>query len=84
MAVEAANKAIEIDPYLIDAYLLLGNAQMAQGDQKGALNTFHKAVDLYPGLLQTHQSLLPVLQKLGTKDEISREQAAIAGLKSKE
>jgi protein O-GlcNAc transferase len=84
LAVEAANKAIEINPYFIDAYLLLGNAQIAQGDLKGALTSFRKAVDLYPGLIQTHQSLLSVLKKLGSKDEINREQAAIAGLKSKD
>ena len=82
-ASEAASKALEINPYFIDAYLLSGNAQVAQNDLKGALTTFHKAADLYPGLVQTHESLLAVLKKLGTKEEISAEQVTITQLNSK-
>jgi len=84
LAVEAANKALEINPYYIDAYLLLGNAQLAQADLKAALSTYNKAADLYPGLLQTHESLLAVLNKIGTREEISKEQSIIASLKSKQ
>ena len=84
LAIEAANKALEIDPYSIDAYLLLGKAQTTQGNYKGALTTYNKAVDLYPGLLQTHESLLAVINKIGTKEELGREKAAIETLKNKQ
>lgn len=83
LAVEAANKALEINPYFIDAYLLLGKAQAAQADYKAALITYNKAVDLYPALLQTHELLLDVLKKIGAKEEIAREQAVIDSLKNK-
>ncbi len=84
LAGEAANKALEIDPYYVDAYLLLGDAQVAQGDLKGAMTTLRKAVDLYPGLPKAHQALLAVLEKIDSKDEISREQSIIAELKKKQ
>ena len=84
LAAEAASKALEIDPYYIDAYLLSGNAQVLQDDLKGALITFRKAVDLYPGLMQTHESLLAVLKKLDSKDEIDAEQKTVIQLKNKQ
>ncbi len=84
LAVEGANKSLEIDPYHVDAYLLLGRAQTAQGDLKGALTTYNKALDLYPALLQTHELLLDILTKTGTKEEIAREQAVIDSLKGKQ
>jgi tetratricopeptide (TPR) repeat protein len=84
LALEGANKALEINPYYVDAYLLLGKAQTAEGDYKGALTTYNKAVDLYPALLQTHELLLDILNKIGTKEEIAREQALIDSLKSKQ
>ncbi len=84
LAIEAANKAIEINPYYVEAYLLLGKAQINQNDLKGALTTYNKAADLYPGLLSTHESLLAILTKIGTKEEVKREQAIIAGLKSRQ
>lgn len=82
-AIEAANKALEIDPYFIDAYLFLAKAQTTKNDLKAALITYRKAADLYPGLVQTHESLLAVLKKLGSKDEIRKEEATIAQLKSR-
>ncbi len=84
LAIEGANKALEINPYFIDAYLLLGKAQTAQGDFKGALITYNKAIDLYPTLLQTHNLLLGILNKTGTKEEIAREETVIDSLKSKQ
>ena len=84
LATEAANKALEINPYFIDAYLLLGQTQTAQGDLKASVATYNKAADLYSAYLPTHELLLSVLSKTGTKEEMAREQAVIAGLKSKQ
>ncbi len=84
LATEAANKALEINPYYIDAYLLLGQAQSGQGDLKAAVSTYNKAADLYPAFMPTHEALLAVLKKTGTKEEVTREETVIAGLKSKQ
>jgi tetratricopeptide (TPR) repeat protein len=86
-AIEEANKALQIDPYFTEGYLLLGDAQAATNDLKGmkeAASTYQKAVDLYPGLLKAHQSLVGVLKKLSLKDEVGREEAAITQLKNQQ
>jgi tetratricopeptide (TPR) repeat protein len=83
-AIEQANKSLELNPYYTEGYLLLGDAQAASGDLKNACSNYQKAANLYPGLLQTHQSLLSVLKKLQMTEDAKREESTIAQLKSRQ
>jgi tetratricopeptide (TPR) repeat protein len=83
-AIEQANKSLELNPYYTEGYLLLGNAQAAANDMKNACSSYQKAVNLYPGLLQTHQSLLSVLKKLQMTEDAKREESTIAQLKGRQ
>ncbi len=81
-AITNANKALELNPYFTEAYLLLGTAQLASNDMPGAEQSFQKAVNLYPGNIQTHEALLTVLKKLQKNAEAKREESLIGQLKN--
>ena len=59
-AFEAAKKALEINQYSTVAHLLEGDALLAQGKSAPALASYKRAVELYPGLVEAHKSLLRI------------------------
>jgi len=62
----------------------MGDAQMAMGKVKDASSTYRKAVELYPGLLEAHKSLLATYEKLSMKDEARSEAEQIAQIEKRE
>lgn len=83
-ALTEATKALEINPYYAEGYLIGGDAQLALNDLKNASSNYQKAVNLYPGLLQTHEALANVLNKMSLKDEAKKEEDTIVQLKSQQ
>lgn len=77
-AISAAKKALELNPYHAPAYLILGDAQVAEDQLKDASASYKKAVELYPGRIDAHKSLLETLKRLSLKDEAKREEEQIA------
>lgn len=81
-ALNHAKKALELNPYYYAAFLLQGDAQMGAGALKEAKASFSKAVELYPGSMEAHRSLLQALKKLALKEEAKHEEEQIAQLES--
>lgn len=77
-AEDSAITASKRNPYYANAFILLGDAQMAAGNTKEAMATYRKASELYPGLIEAHKSLLQSLVKLSMKDEARKEEEQIA------
>lgn len=56
-ALDAARKAVAIDPYLADGYVSLGLAQLAAGEHAEASASFDRALALDPKNAQAHRGL---------------------------
>ena len=81
-ALNHAKRALELNPYYPAAFLLQGDTQMKAGAIKDAKASFSKAVELYPGSMEAHRSLLQALKKLALVDEAKHEEEQIAKLES--
>lgn len=55
---------------------------MKAGAIKDAKASYSKAVELYPGSMEAHRSLLQALKKLALNDEAKHEEEQIAQLES--
>lgn len=77
-AIDSAMTASKRNPYYANALILLGDAQVAAGNNKEAAVAYRKASELYPGLLEAHKSLLQTLVKLSMKEEARKEEEQIA------
>jgi tetratricopeptide (TPR) repeat protein len=77
-AVAWARKALDINQYAPEAYVVVGDGDLATGNVKDASANFRRAAELYPGLIEAHRSLLETLRKLGKADEAKREEEQIA------
>ncbi|MGH9553949.1 MAG: tetratricopeptide repeat protein, partial [Terriglobales bacterium] len=75
--IDWAKKALEINQYATRAFLVQGDAMLAQNKVKEASEQYQRAEDLYPGLVDTHRAMLCVYTKLNKKEEIKREQDQI-------
>ena len=45
-SIKAAEKCIEVDSSYVDAYRILGYAQLQKGDKKSAMENLKKAVEM--------------------------------------
>jgi tetratricopeptide (TPR) repeat protein len=69
-AVEAARRAIELDPSSADAHASLGFVKLNwEWDWQGALDEFHKAIALNPSHETAHRWLSAFLAGIGRADE---------------
>ena len=69
-ALEAAGRAIALDPELPDGYAVRGMSRLwLHWDRKGAEEDLHRAVDLNPSFAQAHQYLSTVLTVQGRMSE---------------
>lgn len=82
-ALDAAKKALEINPYLVQAYLLTGDALAAQGKNDDAATNYKRAVELYPASLDAHRALRDVYRKLTLKEEAKKEDEIISQMEKR-
>ena len=61
------NRAIEINPNVVDVYCLRGLAKEDKGDMAGALADFNKALELKPDYALAQKDLDELKQKMGNK-----------------
>jgi predicted CXXCH cytochrome family protein len=66
-------RALEIDPYLVTAYLNLGAACYAKGDYAEAIRLYLQGIQINPLIASLHYSLGVALQQRGDSDEAQRE-----------
>ena len=66
---EAANKALELQPTLAEAYVSSGAAKELEWDWKGAEKLYRKAIELNPNYPTAHQWLSEILVQSGRIDE---------------
>jgi TolB-like protein/DNA-binding winged helix-turn-helix (wHTH) protein len=68
--IAALKKAIELDPQLADAHVILGDANMAyQWDWANAEREYKRAIELNGNLAQAHDSYGDFLDAMGRMDE---------------
>ena len=60
-----AERAVRLDPHFARAYLLLGAMLADQGNLRGAITNYRKAIDASPALAEAHYRLAQVLQRSG-------------------
>lgn len=65
----AAEKALELDPNLAEAYVSLGATKELEWDWKGAEQLYRKAIQLKPNYPTAHQWLAEILICLGRFEE---------------
>ena len=65
-------QATELEPNNAMAWYQLGTVQHGQGDRKGALVSFDKAISLQPKLVDAHVSRAAVLLSLGNQAEAAQ------------
>lgn len=78
--ISAAEKALEINPYCVPAYMLLGDAYLKFGKLKEAEGNYLKAVELYPSSSEAHKGLREAYTKLSKMDDAKRESEIISNL----
>jgi eukaryotic-like serine/threonine-protein kinase len=66
---EAANKALELEPKLAEAYVSLAATKELEWDWNGAENLYRKAIELNPNYPTAHQWLSETLVQSGRFDE---------------
>ncbi len=74
-ALPFAQKAVEQDPSLPTAQLILGKALVETEDTAAALPHLEKALQMEPGNLEGHVTLAKAYSRLGRKQDASRERA---------
>jgi len=72
-AVEAFEKAVEMDPQRASSYSDLGSAQAVKGDKDKAEAAFRKAIQINPNSASAHLSLANFLWANGKLDEAEKE-----------
>jgi tetratricopeptide (TPR) repeat protein len=68
-AVDAARKAVDLQPERVEALLTLGAAQYQAGDHQAALQTFDAVIARDPGHVRAHHNRATLLKLLGRKAE---------------
>ena len=68
-AINAARKALELDPNLTDAHVLLANIEQEQWQWRDAETEYHRALDLSPNDALAHSGLALWLLCQGRTDE---------------
>jgi tetratricopeptide (TPR) repeat protein len=69
----ALRKSIELNPNLVDAYFLLGGAQISQNDYASAQLSLVRAIELKPNHGVAHYNLGQCWLKLGQRDKAIEE-----------
>jgi TolB-like protein/DNA-binding winged helix-turn-helix (wHTH) protein len=69
----AATKAVEADPNLADAHLMLANVRETEWDWTGAEREYKRAIELNPGLSRAHQWYATLLVNGGRPGEAISE-----------
>ena len=67
-AIDASNKAIELDPSIPEAYETRGVAKVMMGDQDGALLDFNRAIELDENFASAYSNRGAVKSDLGNYD----------------
>ena len=73
IARRAAEKALELDPTLSDAYVTLGKIKLDSWDWAGMEEDYRKAIELNPNNVSAHQELGEFLDAMGRLDEGLKE-----------
>lgn len=69
-AIQAINKAIEINPSHVEARTLLGYVELEiRGDADAAIREYHKVIELKPSSAEAHSNLAVALKKRGALDQ---------------
>ncbi|MGD9680288.1 MAG: tetratricopeptide repeat protein [Candidatus Obscuribacterales bacterium] len=79
-AIGFADKALEQNPYLTEAYIQTGDALMTLKEFNKAVDSYRKATDIYPASVEGHRKLLAAYKCLELADEIKKEEEQIARL----
>jgi putative PEP-CTERM system TPR-repeat lipoprotein len=69
--------ALEKSPKLYSAWQLKGDILNAQGDAKGAIDAYRKALEVKPDLLSAHASLISRFIEAGSFDEAGKQLEAM-------
>ena len=72
-ALPNARKAVEEDPTLAMGQLVLGRAMVESGDTSGGIPHLERVLQLEPGNLEAHLTLVKAYSRLGRKDDARRE-----------
>jgi len=73
IAKRAAQRALELDPTLSDAWLTLGKIKIESWDWPGTEEDYRKAIELNPSNASAHQELGEYLHEMGRRDEGLKE-----------
>ncbi len=68
-ATAAAQRALDLDPSLADAYVSLGFVQMHTGQLQAGIRSLRRAIELNPGLAMAHNMLARALSSFERHDE---------------
>jgi len=69
IAKKSAEKALELDPTLSDAWMILGKIKLDSWDWSGMEKDYRKAIELNPSNASAHEELGEYLHALGRLDE---------------
>ncbi len=81
-AVPYARSAVDKEPRLPSAQLVLGRSLLETGDVKGGMENLQKALQLEPDNLETHLALAKAYSKSGRKEDARRERLVCLHLSS--
>ncbi|KAA6464778.1 tetratricopeptide repeat protein [Acidobacteria bacterium AB60] len=70
---ELLNQAVALDSRCADAYLQLGNLNVARRDSAGAIADYSKAIEADPQLAEAHYRLGLAYDRVGEKEKANRE-----------
>jgi len=73
IAKRAAERALELDPTLSDAWMTLGKIKLESWDWRGMEEDYRKAIELNPNNASAHEELGLFLHELGRPDEGLKE-----------
>ena len=83
-AIAAANKAIALDPRLVQAYDLLGSLYLQANQPDLAVKTCRAAIGIMPKDQQAVYTLILALRKTGAKDELKGLVQTLTALRKQE